>query len=235
MAKDQDKIKESGVQENIEIVESALSRTEQFIEDNKKIISIVIGAIIVVVGGFLAYKRFYLKPLQEEAQSQMFVAEQYFEKDSFRLALKGDGNYLGFLSIIDEYGSTKSGNLAKYYAGICYLRTKDYQKAIEYLESFKSNDKFLGPIATGALGDANMELGKTKEAVDFYMKAAEKVINDFTTPVFLLKAGLAYEKLGDQENALKAYDKLDKEYSKTQEAKKAEKYIARIKYKTGKE
>jgi tetratricopeptide (TPR) repeat protein len=222
------------IDSNVEVVGSALSKTEQFIEDNKKVISIVIGAIIVIVGGFILYKRLYLKPLQEEAQSQMFAAEQYFEKDSFRLALKGDGNYLGFQSIIDEYGSTKSGNLAKYYAGVCCLRMKDYNKAIEFLESFKSSDKFLGPIAIGAIGDANMELGKTKEALEYYIKAANKVVNEFTTPIYLMKAGFTYEKLGDNEKALGIYERVEKEYSKTQEGRKAEKYIAKLKTKLGK-
>lgn len=221
-------------QENLEMVENALSKTEQFIEDNKKILSIVVGAIIVIVGGFLAYRSLYLKPKQEEAQTQMFVAEQYFEKDSFRLALKGDGNNLGFSDIANEYGSTKSGNLARYYAGICHLRLKEFEKAIEYLEDFKSGDKFLAPIATGAIGDANMELGKTKEAADFYVKAADKVVNDFTTPVFLMKAAFAYEKLGDMENALKIYERVEKEYSKSQEGRKAEKHVAKLKLKLGK-
>lgn len=225
-----EKVKESN-QDNLEMVESALSRTEQFIEDNKKMLSIVIGAIVVIVGGYLAYRTLYLKPKQEEAQTQMFVAEQYFEKDSFRLALKGDGNNLGFSDIVNEYGSTKSGNLAHYYAGICYLRLKEYDRAIASLKDFKSSDKMLGPIAIGAIGDANMELGKVKEAVTFYVKAADKVVNDFTTPIYLMKAGFAYEKLGDFENALKIYERVDKEYSKSQEGRKAEKYVAKLKMK----
>lgn len=228
-----EKVKDPNL-ENLEMVENALSRTEQFIEDNKKLLTIIIGAIVVIVGGYLAYRSLYLKPKQEEAQTQMFVAEQYFEKDSFRLALKGDGNNLGFIDIANEYGSTKSGNLARYYAGICHLRLKEYQKAIEYLEDFKSSDKFLGPIAVGAIGDANMELGKTKEAVEYYMKAADKVINDFTTPIFLMKAAFAYETLGDLENALKIYERVDKDYSKSQEGRKAEKYVAKLKLKLGK-
>lgn len=228
-----EKVKDPNL-ENLEMVENALSRTEQFIEDKKKLLTIIIGAIVVLVGGYLAYRSLYLNPKQEEAQTQIFVAEQYFEKDSFRLALKGDGNNLGFTDIAKEYGSTKSGNLARYYAGICHLRLKDYQKAIDYLEDFKSSDKFLGPIAIGAIGDANMELGKTKEAVTYYMKAADKVVNDFTTPIFLMKAALAYEILGDLENALKIYERVDKDYSKSQEGRKAEKYVAKLKQKLGK-
>lgn len=220
--------------DNVEIVESALGKTEQFIETNKKVISIAIAAIIIVVGGFILYKRFYLKPLQEEAQSQMFAAEQYFEKDSFRLALKGDGNYLGFENIINEYGSTKSGNLAHYYAGICNLRMKDYNKAIEHLEKFSSDDKFLAPIAKGAIGDANMELGKVKEAAELYIKAADKTVNEFTTPIYLMKAAQAYEKLNDNDKALALYERVEREFSKSQEGRKAEKYIARIKAITGK-
>lgn len=228
-----EKVKDPNL-ENLEMVESALSRTEQFIENNKKMLSIIIGAIVVIVGGYLAYRSLYLKPKQEEALTQMYVAEQYFEKDSFRLALKGDGNNLGFTDIANEYSSTKSGNLARYYAGICHLKLKEYQKAIEYLEDFKSSDKFLGPIAIGAIGDANMELGKTKEAVEFYLKAADKVVNEFTTPIFLMKAALGYEMLSDLENALKTYERVDKDYSKSQEGRKAEKYVAKLKQKLGK-
>ena len=49
------------------------------------------------------------------------MAEIYFEKDSFNLALNGDLNSAGFIDIADDYSSTKTGKLANYYAGICYL------------------------------------------------------------------------------------------------------------------
>src|ERR1035437_6190261 len=97
------KANNESAEEKLEGIESALTRTEQYIEENQKSLMIIAGAIIAVVAIYFAFNRFYLKPKEEKAQTQMFVAEQYFEKDSFRLALNGDGNYPGFLGIIDEY------------------------------------------------------------------------------------------------------------------------------------
>jgi len=215
---------------NFEIVEDALSKTEQYIEDNQKSLSIIVAAIVIIVGGYLAYNKLYIKPLQEEALANVFFAEQYFGQDSFNLALNGDGNNLGFLDIIDEYGITKVGNLANYYAGISYLRLGDYESAIEYLKSFDTDDFMLEPVSLGSIGDANMELENTDEALNYYLKAAE-FENEFTTPIYLMKAGLAYEKLGDYENALKLYEKIDVEYEKSNEGRYIKKYIQRAKMK----
>ena len=126
MAKNKKDITES----SIESFESALSRSEQFIVDNQKTISVVVGVIIVAVAGFLGFRKLYLAPLEVEAKSQMFMAEQYFEMDSFDLAIYGDGNYLGFIDIINDYGLTKTGKLAHYYLGICNLRMGFFEDLI---------------------------------------------------------------------------------------------------------
>ncbi len=213
--------------DGIEAVESALSRSEQFIEDNQKIITTVVIIIIAVIGAYLGYKKYYLQPLEDEAQSQMFVAAQYFERDSFNLALNGDVNYPGFLGIIDDYSATKAANLASYYAGISYLHLGQFNEAIDYLAAFNANDKMLKPISLGAIGDANMELGNKEEAVNFYVKAADVSVNDFTTPIYLMKAGQTYELLGDYKNALNIYNQLKEKHKKSAEGRVIEKYITR--------
>ena len=118
--------------DNLTEVESALTKTEQFLEANSKLIGILIGAIVVISVGYMGLNKFYLEPRSTNAQEQMFMAQNYFEKDSFNLALNGDGNNPGFLDIIDEYGSTDAGNLANYYAGISYLHMGQYDNAIQY-------------------------------------------------------------------------------------------------------
>src|SRR6056297_3395769 len=123
--------------EQFESVENVLTRTEQFIENNQKIITTVVLVIVILVGAYLLFTRYYLQPMENEAQGQMFRAEQYFAQDSFKLALNGDGNYLGFLDIIEEYGMSKSANLAEYYAGAYYLKLGQYDNAIEHLNDFK--------------------------------------------------------------------------------------------------
>jgi len=229
------KSKKVDTSDNIELVENALSRTEQFIEDNKKILTIIVVSIVIIVGGYLGYKKLYVAPMEDEAKSQMFVAEQYFAKDSFKLAIKGDGNYLGFLGIIDQYGVTKAGNLAHYYAGISYLHLGQFQDAIDQLKKFDADDKMIAPVALGATGDAYLELHNNSESISYYKKAIEKSgDNKFIAPIYLMKLGFAYEQENDYQKALETYQKIDNEFGKTNEGRNIEKYIQRAKIKLGK-
>jgi len=223
MAKKVDK-----TEERIEKVEQAFSKTEQFFEKNQTIILIVIGVVVVIVLGFFGFKRYYLAPRETEAQGQMFMAEKYFEMDSINKALNGDGNYLGFLDIIDQYGITKCANLSHYYAGICYLKKGEFEKAIEQLKKFSSNDQFIGPMASMAIGDAYMELKQVDEAIDYYLKGADKKKNEFITPVILMKAGWAYEEIGKYDQALKVYKRIKEEYPRSNEGREILKYIAKM-------
>ena len=208
-------------------VEDALSRTEFFIEKNRNILLGVLAGLIIIVGGFLAYRQYVVKPKEAEAQAAMFRAEIYFEKDSFQLALNGKGETEGFLAIIDQYGGTSSGNLAHYYAGISYLHTGKFQEAIDQLNDFDGDDILVSSMALGAKGDALMELNKVDEAIDQYVKAAGKNENSLTSPIYLMKAGMAYEDKGNYEKALEIYKKVRTDFFQTNEGREAEKYIAR--------
>jgi len=218
---------ESEKDEVIVDVEQVYSKTEDFINENQNVIIGVVGALIAVVVAFYAYNRVYLEPLEQEAQGQMFMAEQYFQKDSFDLALNGDGNYLGFLDVADEYGSTEAGNLAHFYAGICYLRKGSFEEAISELGDFDEAGEMLEPVALGAIGDAYMELDNVSEALSYYEKAVSASDNDFTTPIYLQKAGFAAEKAGKFDKAIDYYTQVKEKYPTTNEGRNAEKYIAR--------
>ncbi|PID94548.1 MAG: tetratricopeptide repeat protein [Bacteroidetes bacterium] len=222
--------KHDHAEDNLMAVEDALSKSEQFIEKNQRIITIVIGAVVVIILAYLGYQRYFLAPKNLEAQEQMFMAEKYFEKDSFDLALYGDGgNYLGFLDIIDEYGITKSANLAHYYAGVCFLHRGEYDDAISFLKKFSSKDMMVSAMAQAAMGDAYMENGDTKKALSHYEKAAGMHKNEFSTPFFLLKAGMACEELGRYDNAATYFEKIKKEYPTSSLAREVDQHIARVK------
>ncbi len=221
-------------EEKIHAVEEALSKSEKFIEKNQKILTIVIGSAIVIVLGVFAFQKLYIAPREKAAQGQMFMAQKYFEEDSLNKALNGDANYPGFLTIIDDYGMTKAANLSKYYAGIIYLKQGKYEDAITYLKKFDSDDEFVGPMATGSIGDANLELGKKEEAVDYYMKASSMQENDLTTPLYLLRAAFVYEDLGKFDKAIELYEKIQKEHTKSTEARDIDKYIEQAKAKIAK-
>jgi tetratricopeptide (TPR) repeat protein len=210
-------------------VEEAFSKTELYIEQNKKSLSIIALVVVALVGGYFAYKYWYVAGEETKARSEMFKAEAYFEKDSLDKAINGDGVALGFSQIVDEYSITPSGNLAEYYLGICYLKKGQFEDAIQHLEDFNSKDQVVAPVATGAIGDAKLELGNVDEAISYYIKAAEQSSNKFTTPIYLKKAALANQDKGAYADAVKLFERIKNEYSETAEGRDIEKYIAHAK------
>ena len=159
----------------------------------------------------------------------MYQAHRYLEDDSLKLALNGDGNYLGFIDIAKEYKYTNAGNLARYCAGICYLHLGDYQDAIDYLTRYHKKDKVIASIAMGAIGDAYVELGNTEKGISQYLAAADYADNSFNTPLFLMKAGEMYEMSGNYKDALKVYQRIKDKYPDSTEGTTIDKYIARVK------
>jgi tetratricopeptide (TPR) repeat protein len=208
-------------------IEETLSKTEQYIESNQENLVRIVGAIVVVIALFIGYQKLYIAPMEQEAQVDMFMAELYFQKDSFNLALNGDGQYLGFIDIADEYSSTKPGKLANYYAGLSYLNTGDFENAIEYLDDFSSDDIILSSLALGCIGDAYMELEDADNALSYYEDAASYTDNEFTTPRYMLKQAMIHESNGDYADALALYKGIEADYKSSREGNGIEKYIAR--------
>lgn len=219
--------KKEVAEDKMESIESALTSAESFIIDNQKRITNVVLAVLIIVVAVLALYRYYIVPNRHEAAVQMFPAEQYFGADSLQLALHGDGNNLGFLDIIDQYGSTPSGKLARYYAGISYLRLGEFENALTYLNKVKVKDQMVSNIVIGAIGDANAELGNYDEAIASYLKAASKA-NSETSPIYLFRAGLLYEKMQQYDKALKLFTQIKQEYAASEEGRSIDKYISRI-------
>jgi tetratricopeptide (TPR) repeat protein len=216
-----------GNPQTIKNVEQTLTNTEQFLESHYKELLIALGVVIVLIAIFWLGK-IYLGKQNEEAQSQMYMAERYLEMDSLNLALNGDGNYLGFIDIANDYKYTKSGNLARYCAGICYLHLGQFEDALDYLTRYSKKDKMIGSLAIGAMGDAYVELGDLDQGMAKYIEAADYAKNSFNSPLFLMKAGELHELNGEYDEALKLYERIQNEYPESTEGTSIDKYIARV-------
>jgi len=218
-------------------LDEGASRTEEWVAANQKYIFIVVGAIALIILGWLGYQKYIQEPKEAEASNEIFKAQEYFDnavngntavRDSlYTLALNGGEGKYGFLEIIENYGGTKAANLAKYYAGFSYLNTKKYQEAINYLDDFKSDDEMLGPLALGGIGDAFMQLDQADEALKYYEKAAKAKNNDFTTPKFLLKSAVTAISLGKPEIAIPYLERIKEEFSKSVESNQADVHLGR--------
>jgi tetratricopeptide (TPR) repeat protein len=188
-------------------MEDPIVQVESIYEKNKKVLSIA-GSVILAAGLLFGAWKYYSTTQEDEAKSQMFQSVYYFEADSLNRALNGDGNYPGLIEIAENYGMTKSGNLAKFYVGTIYLKQGKFEEAIEYLKGFGSSDLLVQARAYSLIGDAYLELKQFEDAVKYYQKASDYKPNKEFTPSYLMKLGLAQEKSNNLEGALETYSSI---------------------------
>lgn len=208
-------------------LDTSAGKAEAWVARNQNYILTTIGAVVVIVLGYLAYLNFVKKPLNDESTNAMAQAQAYFKEaiqdptvqDSlFVLALDGDGTAPGFIQIIEEYGSSDAAKLANYNAGMIYLQQKQYENAITYLDNFSSEDPVLGALALGGIGDAFSELNQLEDALSYYRKAANFSENDLTTPRFLRKGALVALALDNAKAAATLLENLKANYASSSEA-----------------
>ena len=206
-----------------------LNKGEAFIEKNWKKIAAVLGVVIVVVAGVYLYKH-HMADQELEAQGAIASAQTAFAQQQYEQALNGDGNNKGFLKIIDEFGGTKTANLAKLYAGLAYAKTDKVDEAIKMLEDFSAeDDDMVSPAAIAALGNLYVKKGDNEKGLKTLLKAADEANNDAVSPVFLLQAGEVYESMGQNDKAVELYEKIKKQYFRSPLSQEMDKYIERAK------
>lgn len=217
-------------QEQVLNVEEAVSRSEAFINKNKKVITISVTAVLVLIAAFILVSNFVIAPREQKANEALFVGEKYFQNGDYETALTGDQNeYAGFEAVISDYKCTKAANLAKAYAGISLAKLGRYEEAIPMLKSFKGNDAMVAPSVLAALGNCYAQVGEEAKAASTLVKAAHKADNNLLSPAYLIQAGQIYEKLGKKGDALKAYNEIKDKYYGSMQAGEIDKYIERVK------
>jgi len=201
-----------------------------FFQDNQKSVVFILGGIVVLIFLFFGYQKLYLDPRAEEASNRMYKAEQLATIDSLQSkAIMGDGAFLGFKQIADEYSNTKSANIANAYLGGLYLRQGKFDEAAKALEKYApTGSQILDPLVIGLTGDAYSELKDYKKAADYYKQASEKSSNSYTTPLFLKKLGLVYEAQNDYKSAETAYKKIKTDFPESQEASTIDGLLGRV-------
>lgn len=188
----------------------------------------VIGCAVFIGAAGFVFFTYYQRAKNQTAQGEMFQAVYYFEQSTFDKALYGDGTYVGLLSIVKEYPFTQAANLAHLYIGISYIHQKEYTKAIQHLTKFRSKDLLLQARTWALIGDAHTENKNYKSAVTYYMKAANYKANEVFSPIYLVKAALAYEANKSFQGALSCYQRIVKEYPNATQYGMACKHVARL-------
>jgi TolA-binding protein len=213
--------------EPINKINDLLDNANHYFEQYKNIILGGLAAVFIVFAGIFIYKNYIKAPKEAKAKDAIFLAQYLFAKDSFELALKGNGNVKGFENIIKNYGGTTVGNTARYYAGVCNLNLGKFTEAVKYLEEFKTDDPLIAARKFGCLGDAYAEQKQMEKAIENYKKAAN-IENEITAPTYMYRAALALDLAGKKEEALETYEKLNTTYPNSQEGQAAELAIGKL-------
>lgn len=226
------KNKETKTEKGFENIEEVLSSSERFIEKNQKNILIALLAIVVVVGGIIAYNYLYKNPRNEKAQAAIYKGERFFQNQEDSIAIFGNGNdYIGFENIIHDFSGTKTADLAHAYAGISYSRLGNNEKALEHLNKFKGGDLLITPAIAGAIGDVYMNMGNIEKAITHFNNAAKKANDEMLSPIFYNKAGLAYLANKNYAKAIETFQMIKDKYINSPQGQEADKYIEAAKLK----
>ena len=202
--------------------QGSYKNVEDFFLKNRNMIIGALGVLILAIGGYFGYKKLYMEPRVITAQDKIAGAEAYFNKDSFALALNGDGAVSGFLAVIENYGNTPSGNMAHYYAGICYLKTGDLDNTIKHLEDYKPGTDELAGLTYVTLGHAYADKKDYKKAIELYKKAGESADNNLQSPTYYKYAGDLMAEQNDLKGALDMYRKIKQLYPLSQEGQNSD-------------
>lgn len=207
-----------------------ITKARDFWARNGKWTTIASIIVILVAGGWYGYQKFMVAPKEAKAAEVMFRAEEYYRMDSVSKALNGDGQYWGFLKVISQYGGTKAGNEAKYYAGSCYIKLNENEKAIKYLKDFSTSSKPLQARAYKLMADAYADLGKNKEALEYYQKAGHYFEKEqtFSADCLFMAAYLAQKSMNDTKTAIALYKEIKEKFPRTQPAFDADNYLAQM-------
>lgn len=207
-------------------VSEVYTKTELFVDKNKKPLMIGAGVLVAIVLGVIGYQQFVVKPKTAQALEDIWKAQYYFEIDSLDLALNGDGQWMGFEAVADEYGSTPTGKLAHAYLGAIYMKKEEWQTAIDHYEQADVDDDVIRVMAVGNMGDCYVELNDMEKAAAQFEKAAGMTISDFTTPLYLMKAGIVHKQTGNWKAAAKAFRRVVTDFPNSPDVNQARKYAA---------
>ena len=209
---------------------AVVERAKDFWTRNGRVVTIAALAVIVLGAGYLAFKYLVQGPKEQKAADALAVAETYFRADSLGAALNGDGINPGFLKVIDQYGGTKAGNLARFYAGSLLLKQGKFAEAAKHLDEFDTDSKMVQARAYKLLGDAYAEQGKNEDAFKAYKNAAAHFPDDEqnASDYLFTAAYFSSRVLKNDKEAIELFKQLKQKFPRTERGFEAEKFLAQL-------
>ncbi len=189
---------------------------------NLRVITYTLGGLLVATIGYLAYYQFVKVPKAKKSEDAYWYGMNLIAQDSTDMAIQE------LQSQVKKFDGLTGGENAQFLLASQYMKKGDFKKALTELEKVNVKDSYVSAMVVGLQGDCNSQMKKYKEAAALYQKAAKVDVNEFTSPMYLFKAGLVSEELQDYASALKFYEEIKDQFTTFANQKTIDKYIARV-------
>lgn len=204
-------------------------KAQEYFEEYKQNILIGVGIIAVLI---VAIAWFVNKNAEDNllAAAQVSQILPSYEQGQFQKAVDGEpGTQLsGLKNIVDQFGSTDQGELAKIYLANAYYSLGNYNKALETYSDYSGNSDLHKSSALAGMAACYEAMGTYDEAADYYKKASEAYYIKSQTADFLLNAGINYMKSGQKDDAKKVLESVKSDYKSTPAAMEVDKYLSQL-------
>ena len=231
--------KSNKTEEQFSQVESNMSKSAIFIQNNQKQIVLGFGIIVLLVLAFPLVKSIFTSDKDDnlQANDSMMESVYYLNIDSIYYALYGYGNSEGLVSI----SQNNDINISYLYTAIAHRELKQYEEALSIIDKFSlTNDKHINSMYYGIKGDCyygialmnenndTIKKENLNEAIEWYDLASTKYVNAFSTPLYMFRMASIYNNRNEYSKALDIYNKIKIEYPNSYQAKNSEYYISEI-------
>lgn len=207
-------------------VVTAYARAVDYADKNRSTLYIALGVVVLLLVA-VGFYFFAQQQKSEEAQTLLGAIVGAYENEDYQTALDGTADTAGLIEIADDFGGTKAGNLARFYAADALFRLGEYDEALRWFQAYDAGETIVG--ASALAGEAAIyEMREEYErAGDLYREAALIFDHELTSPDYLLDAGRAYEAGGAYDEAIEIYELIEERYSETPAARDLELLVAR--------
>jgi tetratricopeptide (TPR) repeat protein len=208
---------------------SSYAKATAFYDRNRRNISIAVTAVVVLVLAVVIYSK-NRADNNNNATLALGQIYQVYDSGQYQTAIDGlpEKGIKGLKAIVENYGNSQNGDLARFYLANAYYFTGKYEEALKEYESFSPADELLSVSRLAGIGSCHESLGRYRDAAEAFEKAVTKAPKDPAAAENLNNAGRTYALAGEKAKAIELYKRLKKDYAASTFARDADRFIAAL-------
>ena len=208
--------KKTNQEETIVNVDELYSKSEQFVDKNRKQLTLGLGGAAALILIVIGYSSLVVAPKNTAAEEAAFMAEHYFAKDSADLAMLGDGLNAGLEEILSDHSGTPAAARAAFELGIMHRDAARFDEAVDAFNQAGFSDDVFGPLTDANIGDCLVELGDLEGAEGHFASAASRAASGLAakalSPMCSYKRALVLIELGNEDKARGVLENLAEDF-----------------------